>query len=131
MFCPCLVVVLFISVLHVKGGPLLLEPGATVCMSCQQRVMSPPLHLGGSTGIMVKFPALVSGRCVAVELDCVELQFPGVPVSVLLLDDQFSLLQKQEKEDLLSVVVPVCVMGLGCDVSYDFDGCFPGGCVAE
>jgi hypothetical protein len=50
---------------------------------------------------MVKFLALVSGCCVAVELDCVELQFPGVPVSVLLLDDQFSLLQKQEKEDLL------------------------------
>jgi hypothetical protein len=29
------------------------------------------------------------------------------------------------------VVVLVCVMGLGCDVSYDFDGCFPGGRVAE
>ena len=32
--------------------------------------------------MMVKFLALVSGCCVAVELDWVELQFPGVPVSV-------------------------------------------------
>jgi hypothetical protein len=51
--------------------------------------------------MMVKILALVSGCCVAVELDCTELQFPAVLEFQfgLLLD--VSLLQKPEKEDLL------------------------------